>query len=194
MISMIREGMMMITIPTTVEKPLLEQEVKTCEEDIVEGDYSKIRPYVWDAISHYPRNIDELHRRRMFIARNTNGTLEGVYAFALLSAFMDDLDGWNVSIKHLTEDVDPGFGLLVYRFIYHYGKDQTLLEKWSFLIAFSKEKGHIEATRIWWEKKLLPFGIAGTVFGYLLKAFLAIKSVGLALINPSDPRLPKIKD
>ncbi len=183
----------MTMIPMDVKNPLLMKEIRLLEEAITGGNFDKVRPYVWDAVCHHSNDKKELHRRRRFVAKNTNGAIGGVQSFALLSAFMDDMKGWETSIKFLENNIDPGFGLLVYHFLRKYGNKPELLEKWPFLVEFSRQKGHIEAIYLRWDKKFSGYGVIGKVILFTIKLSLGIKAGAIAIKNPHDPRLPTTK-
>ncbi|WP_037306588.1 hypothetical protein [Ruegeria halocynthiae] len=182
----------MTAIPFT-EKPSSET-VQTLEKRIEVGDVDAMKKYTADAFQYHLANHDELHRRRMILGRLDTEISTPIECFALVSAAMEDRKAWDLAIRRLGENCDPGLGYLAWRLIHYYSKDKERADKWMNAVKHSARLGHFPSRR---QVLLRELRHAGFVSGLKLRRRLFTlerERLRLARADPSSRLLARYTD
>lgn len=135
--------------PTTMtaDEPMSQTELETCEFRILEGDVDAIRKFSRDAMKFHPNSSDELHRRRMILGRVDSPLVTPIENFALLSAFLGDVQSWELAMDRLGSSCDPGLGYLAWRSLLYFTQDKDRASKWFFAVERAAARDHFPAQR-----------------------------------------------
>lgn len=117
------------------------------EQRVQNGDVDAIREYTIDAFKSQFGNRDELHRRRMILARLETEVCTPIECFALISAAMEDRHAWDMAIGRLGDARDPGLGFLAWQLILHYSKDKERADRWFHAVQEAAQLGHFPSKR-----------------------------------------------
>ena len=122
-------------------------EVQALEALIKAGDAGAMKAYVRNALRFHLDDRDELHHRRLLLGRLDTDFSTQIECFGLLSAAMGDRKSWDLSVRTLGEDCDPGFGYLTWHLILYHSKDETRAETWMDAVRHSARRGHFPSGR-----------------------------------------------
>lgn len=167
------------------------QELSEMESEFAQRILQNLRPYYFDALKFHSGDRDELRRRRKIIGGTDIQVDNTFYGYGLLSALLDDRKGWEMAVKELGVNQDPGFGYLAYRYICHYRKQTDQPKTWAFTLKQSAEFDHLPSK--WLLLKQDDEGEAPGAFlnpsNVLRGLFLLVRFVYLKLRNSKDRRL-----
>lgn len=170
-----------------------EEDIKSIEQMVRDGEVDAARSYTDDAMRCHANDMDELHRRRMILARVDSDIVTQTECFGLLSALMDDRKGWDLALERIGDNVDPGFGFLAWRCISAFSANQKLANEWFFAVEQSALNGHGPARREVLKNQLQAAGFVSRVMIRWKLAKLETELVNLATDNPDDRRLADYK-
>ncbi len=135
-----------MTLTPNTEVPSCD-DVQALEKLIVVGDVDAMKAYTKDAFRFHLDDYDELHRRRMVLGRADTHLSASVECFALISAAMGDRKAWDLAMRRLGEDCDPGIGYLAWHLILYHSKDKERADKWMDAVQHSARLGHFPSRR-----------------------------------------------
>ncbi|MEP3180404.1 MAG: hypothetical protein ABJO45_12715 [Lentilitoribacter sp.] len=165
------------------------QKLIEIEEEIAKDDLQNIRSYYVDAIKFHNQNNSELRRRRKKIGDTDVQVGDTFYGFGLLSALLDSRKGWDMAIKELGVDIDPGFGFLAYRYVCQYRSQTDQPKTWKFTLEQASDHDHLPSKWLLMKQA----NEASDVFLVIARIpqfiHLIIRFKWLSLKNPKDRRL-----